>query len=207
MSHWKNIKKIVGMDKERTMNEEKVNPDATETAAEQEVNNAENTAAATETIDAPTTDEAALIEKLRAEKEELNDKYLRLFAEFQNYKRRTAKERIELTQTAGREVVRNLLPVLDDFDRAKRAADTDDTVEVFSEGVALVYEKLHNTLKQGGLKALDSNGETFNPDIHEAITEIPAPNEAMKGKVIDTVEKGYSLNDKIIRYAKVVVGK
>ena len=110
-------------------------------------------------------------------------------------------------QTAGRDIVVSLLPVLDDFSRAKKAAETDENEEVFTEGVQLVYDKLHKTLEQKGLKALESNGETFNPDLHEAITEIPAPTEDLKGKIIDTVEQGFALNDKIIRYAKVVVGK
>jgi molecular chaperone GrpE len=148
-----------------------------------------------------------VVDKLMAEKSELSDKYLRLSAEFQNYKRRTAKEKMDLIQTAGRDVIKVLLPVLDDFDRAKKAADDDDSVEAFSEGVQLVYEKLNRVLEQKGLKPLNANGEVFNPDFHEALTEIPAPTEDLKGKVIDTIEKGFALNDKIIRYAKVVVGK
>jgi molecular chaperone GrpE len=150
---------------------------------------------------------AAEVEKLKLEKSELNDKYLRLFAEFQNYKRRTAKEKMDIIQTAGRDVIKSILPVLDDFNRAKKAADDDESIEAFSEGVQLVYEKLHHTMKAQGLKVVESNGEVFNADIHEAITEIPAPTEELKGKVIDTVESGYSLNDIIIRYPKVVVGK
>lgn len=149
----------------------------------------------------------ATVYKLTEEKTELSDKYLRLSAEFQNYKRRTAKEKMDLIQTAGRDVIKVLLPILDDFDRAKKAADADDSVEAFSEGVQLVYEKLNRVLEQKGLKALDTDGKVFNADFHEALTEIPAPTEELKGKIIDTIEKGYSLNDKIIRYAKVVVGK
>jgi molecular chaperone GrpE len=148
-----------------------------------------------------------VVDKLMAEKSELSDKYLRLSAEVQNYKRSTAKEKMDLIQTAGRDVIKVLLPVLDDFDRAKKAADDDDSVEAFSEGVQLVYEKLNRVLEQKGLKPLNANGEVFNPDFHEALTEIPAPTEDLKGKVIDTIEKGFALNDKIIRYAKVVVGK
>ena len=149
----------------------------------------------------------ATVDKLTEEKTELSDKYLRLSAEFQNYKRRTATDKMDLIQTAGRDVIKVLLPVLDDFDRAKKAADADDSVEAFSEGVQLVYEKLNRVLEQKGLKALDTDGKVFNADFHEALTEIPAPTEELKGKIIDTIEKGYSLNDKIIRYAKVVVGK
>jgi molecular chaperone GrpE len=149
----------------------------------------------------------AQVDQLMSDKAELSDKYLRLSAEFQNYKRRTAKEKMDIIQTAGRDVIKVLLPVLDDFDRAKKAADDDDSVEAFSEGVQLVYEKLHRVLEQKGLRALDTNGEVFNADFHEALTEIPAPTDEMKGKIIDTIERGYALNDKIIRYAKVVVGK
>ncbi len=137
---------------------------------------------------------------------ELNDKYLRLFAEFDNFKKRTATERIELVKTASKDIMAALLPILDDFDRAKKASENEASGEVFTEGVSLVYNKLHSVLKNKGLEAMSSDGEGFNAEFHEAITEIPA-GDAMKGKVIDTVEKGYFLNQKIIRYAKVVVGK
>lgn len=139
--------------------------------------------------------------------DELNDKYLRLYAEFDNYKRRTVKERLELMNTAARDTIASLLPVLDDFDRAKAVSDDDETDEKFSEGVSLVYNKLYRILEQKGLKAMESTGEPFDAEFHEAVTEIPAPSEEMKGKNIDTVEKGYFLKDKIIRHAKVVVGK
>ena len=142
-----------------------------------------------------------------AEIAELKDKYLRLQAEFQNFKRRTIKERLELMSNAAKDTLVSLLPVLDDFDRAKMNAEDDDNVEPLSEGVMLVYNKLHTTLKQKGLTAMESTGEVFDAELHEAITKIPAPSEDMKGKIIDTVEKGYQLNDKIIRHAKVVVGE
>ena len=138
---------------------------------------------------------------------ELKDKYMRLYAEFDNFKRRTAKEKIDLISTASKETIAALLPVVDDFDRAKKTADDPESTENFSEGVKLVYEKLHKILTQKGLQKMESNGEVFDPEFHEAITEIPAPTEELKGKVIDTIEAGYFLNDKIIRYAKVVVGK
>lgn len=147
------------------------------------------------------------LEALKAQKSELNDKYLRLLAEFQNYRRRMAKERVELMQTAGKDVIKVLLPVLDDFDRAKKAAEAEDNTEPFSEGVMLVYNKLKNVLSQKGLKEMETTGKTFDVNIHHALTEIPAPTEELKGKIIDTIEKGYKLNDKIIRYARVVVGK
>lgn len=142
-----------------------------------------------------------------AEVAELKDKYLRLQAEFQNFKRRNTKERLELMGNAAKETLVALLPVLDDFDRAKKNAEDDDNIEPLSEGVMLVYNKLHTTLKQKGLTAMETNGEAFDAELHEAITKIPAPSEDMKGKIIDTVEKGYFLNDKIIRHAKVVVGE
>lgn len=138
---------------------------------------------------------------------ELKDKYLRLAAEFENYKRRTVKEKLSMMGTANRDTLSALLPVMDDFDRAKKNAEDESSTEPFSEGVMMVYNKLFNTLQQKGIKAMESNGEEFDPELHEAITEIPAPSEEMKGKVIDTVEKGYYLKDAILRYAKVVVGK
>ena len=147
------------------------------------------------------------LEEKNQELGELKDKYLRLQAEFDNFRKRTMKEKLEFMVTAGRDTISVLLPVLDDFDRAKKNAEDENSTEPFSEGVMLVYDKLYKNLEQKGLKAMESTGEEFDPELHEAITEIPAPNEEMKGKVMDTVEKGYFLKDKIIRHAKVVVGK
>ena len=135
----------------------------------------------------------------------LEDKVLRTYAEFDNFKKRSIKERFELLKTAAQETITALLPILDDFDRAKKSADNGN--EVFSEGVQLVYQKLYSTLEHKGLKSMDSNGADFDPEWHEAVTDIPAASEDMKGKIIDTIEKGYLLNEKIIRYAKVVVAK
>ena len=146
-------------------------------------------------------------EAVQGEVNELKDKYLRLLAEFDNFKKRTARERIENAKTAAQDTMSALLPVLDDFDRAKKSADDDASSEVFSEGVSLVYNKLKTTLENKGLEVFESTGELFDPELHEAITEIPAPTDEMKGKVVDTIEQGYKLNDRIIRYAKVVVGK
>ena len=147
------------------------------------------------------------ITDLEQELGEAKDKYLRLFAEFDNYKKRTVKERLDLISTAGRDTISAILPVLDDFDRAKKSADDEASSEVFTEGVLLVYNKLHGILTSKGVTPMESTGETFDPELHEAITEIPAPSDDMKGKIIDTIEQGYFLNDKIIRHAKVVVGK
>lgn len=145
--------------------------------------------------------------KLQKDHEELKDKYLRQAAEFENFKRRTVREKLDMISSAAQQTMRVLLPILDDFDRVKASSELPNSTEPFSEGVKMVYQKLFNTLATQGLLPLESNGESFDPDLHEAITEIPAPNEDLKGKVVDTVEKGYKLNDKLIRHAKVVVGK
>jgi len=150
--------------------------------------------------------ELSVEEKLQQENTLLNDKYLRLFAEFDNYKRRTQKERMELLQTAGKDVVVSLLPVLDDFDRALKATENATEVSAIREGIMLVQTKLKGILTQKGLKEVASIHTTFDTDIHEAITKIPAPTDDLKGKVVDELEKGYTLNDKVIRFAKVVVG-
>ncbi len=148
------------------------------------------------------------IEELNAQVAELKDKYLRLFAEFDNYKKRTLKEKLDMMKTAAQDTMSALLPVLDDFDRAKKnAVDADDSLQFDNDGVLLVYNKLFNTLNQQGLQPMESNGQDFDPELHEAVTEIPAPNDEMKGKIIDTIEQGYFLKDKLIRHAKVVVGK
>lgn len=143
----------------------------------------------------------------QTELQEQKDKFLRLFAEFDNFKKRNMKERLDLMKSASQDVISILLPVLDDFDRAKKYAEDESSTESFSEGVTAVYNKLHSVLKNKGLAPMESTGEAFDAELHEAITEIPAPSEDMKGKVIDTIENGYYLNDKIIRHAKVVVGK
>lgn len=147
------------------------------------------------------------IEKLQQEVAELKDKYLRQVAEFDNFRKRTAKERLELIQTAGKDVIVPLLDVLDDCDRAQLQVEKSDEMATVKEGVLLVFNKLRNTLQARGVKSMESVNQEFNPDLHEAITEVPAPSEEAKGKVLDEVQKGYYLNDKIIRFAKVVVGK
>lgn len=144
--------------------------------------------------------------KLQAEITELKDKFLRQAAEFENFKRRTAKERVEMINTAGKEVITSLLEVLDDCDRAEKQLQSSDDTRL-KEGIQLVFNKLKSTLQNKGVKPMQTIGTDFNPDQQEAITEIPAPTPAMKGKVVDEVQKGYLMNDKIIRFAKVVVGK
>jgi molecular chaperone GrpE len=147
------------------------------------------------------------VAKLKADLEEQKDKYIRLVAEFENYRRRTSRERIELIQTAGKEVISSLLQVLDDCDRAeKQMQETDDPDQV-KEGVQLVFNKLRKTLQAQGLKAMESLNTDFDVEKHEAITEIAVEDKKLKGKVVDEIERGYYLNDKLIRFAKVVVGK
>jgi len=147
------------------------------------------------------------IESLNKQIAELKDKYLRLVADFDNFRKRSARERLEIIQTASKDVITSLLTVLDDSERAEKQMQVTQDIEAIKEGEKLVFAKLRNTLQSKGLKAMETIGEDFNPEFHEAITEIPAPNESLKGKVLDEVEKGYYLNDKIIRFAKVVVGK
>ena len=146
------------------------------------------------------------MEKIQAELQEQKDKYLRLFADFDNFKRRNAKEKIELIQTAGKDVITSLLEVLDDCDRAEKQLGESDDINTSKQGVQLVFNKLRNKLQSKGLKAMESINTDFDVEKHEAITEVEVP-EAQKGKVVDEIEKGYYLNDKIIRFAKVVVGK
>ncbi|HKG06985.1 MAG TPA: nucleotide exchange factor GrpE [Pedobacter sp.] len=173
------------------------NEETLSTEQAENVENLENTEAAPE---------LSAEEKLKEENAALNDKYLRLFAEFDNYKRRTQKERTELLQTAGKDVLVSLLTVLDDFDRANKAIESATDINPIREGITLVHNKLKSVLSQKGLKEMESINTVFDTDNHEAITKIPAPTEEMKGKVIDELEKGYTLNDKVIRFAKVVVG-
>lgn len=147
------------------------------------------------------------IQELEKELEEMRDKYLRLFAEFDNFKKRSLKEKMEMSKRAGSEVLLALLPVLDDFDRAKQNAEDPESEEYFSEGVELVYQKLQQILKQQGLTPMDTEDREFNPEYHDAIADVPVEDEKLKGKIIDFIEKGYMLNDRILRHAKVVVGK
>ncbi len=152
------------------------------------------------------TVELSVEEQLSADLAQEKDKFLRLFAEFENYKRRTTKERIELFSTASQDVIKALLPVLDDFDRALLEMSKIEPTEL-SKGVELIKNKLSSTLEQKGLELVEVNsGDVFNADDHEAITQIPAPTDDMKGKIIDVIEKGYKLGDKVIRFPKVVIG-
>lgn len=139
--------------------------------------------------------------------EEANNKYMRLYSEFENFRRRTAKEKLELISTASEGLIKDLLPVLDDFGRAIKTNEDSEDLEALKEGVNIVYQKFNHTLKSKGVEEMDSQGKDFNIDEHEALTKIPALDDSMKGKVVDVIEKGYKLKDKVIRYAKVVVGE
>lgn len=173
--------------------------------AEMDINTDENQSGSTH-LNEPVGEDSELV-KLRDEVAVLNDKYVRKVAEFDNFKRRNAKERMELIQTAGRDVITELLDVLDDCDRAQKQMEANDDPSTIKEGVLLVFNKFRNIMQSRGVKAMETIKTEFNPDLHEAITEIPATSSDLKGKVVDEVTKGYYLNDKIIRHAKVVVGK
>ena len=148
-------------------------------------------------------EEKGAVAKLQDELAEAKDKYLRLYAEFENHRRRTAKEKLEMIQGANEQLIKVLLPVVDDFERAEKSIK--ELSEKDASGILLIYQKLKKVLDQFGVKAMDTQGN-FNPDLHEAITQVPVPDESKKGKIVDVVEKGYVLNDKVIRFAKVVVG-
>jgi len=159
--------------------------------------------------DSTDTSEEAMdeVSSLKADLAELNDKYVRMYSEFDNYKRRTARERVEFLQSASRDLVVSLLPVLDDFERAEKAVAESNDLEALREGMKLVHHKMKSVMSQNGLQALESVGKEFDVDFHEAITKIPAPSKDLQGKVVDEVERGYLLKDKVIRFAKVVVGE
>ncbi|WP_055446675.1 nucleotide exchange factor GrpE [Lacinutrix mariniflava] len=167
-----------------------------------------------EQVEVTTNEETAEVEELSTE-DRLNkelgqekDKFLRLFAEFENYKKRTSKERVELFKTAGKDVMVSMLPVLDDFERALLHIEDDKEAEELRKGVVLIYQKLLNTLSQKGLAAMEVNkGDVFDSEIHQAITQVPAPSKDLKGKIIDVVEKGYTLGETVIRFPKVVIGQ
>jgi len=171
---------------------------------EKEENLNEETVEATEQVEEETPMDP--LEELQAQYNELNDKYLRLYSDFENFRKRTSKERIDLIMNGGTDVFKLLLPIVDDFERARTNMETAKDVPSVKEGVELIYNKLVKELAAKGLKPMETKGEVFDSEIHEAITQIPAPSDNMKGKVVDELEKGYFLNDKVIRFAKVVVG-
>jgi molecular chaperone GrpE len=165
----------------------------------------EETAASADSSGAETNEQSEN-DKLRAEAADWKDKYLRLYAEFENFRSRTSREKVALISTASEGLMKDLLPVLDDFERSLKAMETAADVQSLREGVELVFHKFTGILQQKGLKAMESVGKPFDADFHEAITQFPAPDPSQKGLVMDEVEKGYSLHDKTIRFAKVVIG-
>lgn len=181
------------------------NPENTDTMNGMDINTDEN-AGGTTHLNEPVAEES-VVDKLESEVKEQKDKYLRLMAEFDNFRRRTAKERLELMQTAGKEVVVALLDVLDDCDRAEKQLNSSDNIATQKEGILLVFNKLRSTLQSKGVKPMESINTDFDVEKHEAIAEIPAPTPELQGKVLDEVVKGYYMNDNIVRFAKVVVGK
>jgi molecular chaperone GrpE len=145
--------------------------------------------------------------ELQQKYSELNDNYLRLAAEFDNYRKRTIKEKADMLKSAGENILVNILPLVDDFERAQQAIEKTDDLNAAKEGVGLIYNKFISFLKQNGVREIETQNQPFDMEIHEAITTIPAPSEDMKGKIVDCVSKGYTLNDKVIRFPKVVVGE
>jgi molecular chaperone GrpE len=189
-----------------------------EEVAEEQVTAQENTEETTEEVTAESNNEEQeagpeisteekKINELTAQVSELNDRYLRLTAEYDNYRKRTLKERMELIKSAGEGLLKGLLPVVDDFDRAIAHLSEASDLNAVKEGIHLIYNKFQEYLKQNGVTEIEAKEKAFDTDLHEAITKIPAPTEDMKGKVMDCVEKGYMLNDKIMRFSKVVVGE
>ncbi|MBK9762318.1 MAG: nucleotide exchange factor GrpE [Flavobacteriales bacterium] len=176
-----------------------------------DTDNADTTADAPQAETAPQLTEleqlALDLETKQSEISVLNDKNLRLFAEFDNFRKRSAKEKLELLQMAGSGTITNLLPVLDDMDRASANNANVNDPEAVKQGMELIRHKFMNLLSAQGVKAMNAKGEPFDPELHEAITKAPAPSPDLKGKVLDVVENGYTMNDKVIRYAKVVVGE
>ncbi|HMV08316.1 MAG TPA: nucleotide exchange factor GrpE [Cyclobacteriaceae bacterium] len=170
---------------------------------EQELNEVQEKTAAETSQSAESTGTTDL-KKAQDELADAKDKYLRLYSEFENFRRRTAREKLDLIQSANEKLVNAFLPIIDDFERAEKAFKGSESKEM--EGFLLIYNKFKKILDQAGVKVMEAKGSDFNPDLHEAITQVPAPNESMKGKVMDVVENGYLLNDKVIRFAKVVVG-
>jgi len=161
---------------------------------------------ATEQEETSATPKVYSEEEYQLKVNELNDKYLRLYSEFDNFRKRTFKEKIESSRTASEEVIKELLPVLDDFDRAIASMASTDNIEAIKEGEQLIHAKMKAIFSSKGLKEIKSIGEDFNTDFHEAITSIPAPSEEMKNKVVDEIQKGYTLHDKVIRFSKVIIG-
>ena len=193
------------MKKEKeTVKEQVEEPQAQEQTKEESQDKATQEATAAEEAEGPKLSEE---EQLRIDLAEAKDKYIRLYSEFENFRRRTSKEKLEMATTANASLMETLLPVLDDFERALKNIDEQSDTDSLREGVELIQNKMVNTLSQKGLKVMEvTAGDEFDADKHEAITQIPAPDEKLKGKIVDVVEKGYTLGERVIRFAKVVTG-
>lgn len=189
-----------------TQNEERLNEQEEQTSPQEEQTEREKKAEGKHTK-LKKTDKDQQIEELGQKLVDLNDKYLRLSAEFDNYRKRTLKERMELTRTAGEQILEKILPVMDNFERALQSMEKSTNVPALREGVELIYGNFKDFLAQNGVKEMECTHADFNPDEQEAVTKIPAPTEELRGKVVDCIQKGYTLHDKIIRFPKVVVGE
>jgi molecular chaperone GrpE len=172
----------------------------------QDVENQSQNSETTITENEEIQSELSLEEKLKAELAEQKDKFLRLYSEFENFRKRTAKERIDLISTAGESLIVSILPIVDDLERAQKSMQTSTDIDAVKEGVKLISDKFVKILEGKGLTAIETENQEFNTELHEAITQIPAPSEDMKGKIVDCVEKGYKLGEKVVRYSKVVIG-
>lgn len=193
--HFKKNKKTINMDpkEKKEKEEELVNPNAEVQEETEEV----------------TKDQvlSQQLEAANAQIEEMQDKYLRLSAEFDNYRKRTMKEKAELIKTGGEKVISSVLPILDDLERALKTMESSEDIVAMKEGVELIYNKFLKTLTENGVQKIEAEGKDFNTDYHEAIAIVPSPSEELKGKILDCVQNGYTLNDKVVRHAKVVVGE
>lgn len=172
-----------------------------------EENNAEQADQNAEIATDNTENAAGYSAKLEEKLAEANDKYMRLAAEFDNYRKRTLKERMDMMKYGGEDVIKDLLPILDDLDRNAQAMEKTDDIKIVREGISLIQNKLLQILQQKGLSEVEAQGQEMDTDLHDAVTTIPAPDSMLKGKVVDVIQKGYKLSDKVIRHAKVVVGE
>jgi molecular chaperone GrpE len=189
------------------MENDNINPEATDMNLEKEQANEMVENNETNQPENNQEDPALKIAELQAKADDANDKYLRLYSEFDNFRKRTAKERLDLIATAGQDVFKIIIPLLDDFERAIKNNENTEDIEAVKEGFKQIYNKTLSSANSKGLEAIISTGTAFDADLHEAITNIPAPNEDLKGKVVDEIEKAYKLNGKVIRFAKVIVGQ
>ena len=193
------------MDQKKELENEDITQETTQDNEQEEVKNTQETASQTDEDQTDTANTAT--SKLEQELAEQKDKYLRMYSEFENFRRRTAKEKLDMIKTANESMATALLPVIDDFERAIKSFEQEDKEESVQEGIQLIYNKLTKALEQKGVTVMDLKpGDDFDAEYQEAITQIPAPDEKLKGKVVDVVEKGYMLGEKVIRFAKVVIG-